>query len=61
MNDFVAAIGLVMVIEGVLYAGAPPVAKAMMKRTLDMPDHQLRLMGLVALVAGVGVVWFARL
>ncbi len=61
MNDVVAALGLVLVIEGLLYAAAPPLAKAMMRRGLAVPDAQLRLMGLVVLAAGVGIVGIARL
>lgn len=60
MDDLVAALGLVLVIEGVLYASAPPVAKAMMRRGLEVPDGQLRVLGLVLLAAGVGIVWLAR-
>ncbi|MBN9431021.1 MAG: DUF2065 domain-containing protein [Bosea sp.] len=60
MDDLVAAFGLVLVIEGVLYASAPPLAKAMMKRGLEVPDGQLRALGLFLLAAGVGVVWLAR-
>lgn len=60
MNDLVASLGLVLVIEGLLYAAAPPLAKAMMKRGLIVPDGQLRAVGLVLLAAGVGVVWLAR-
>ncbi len=61
MNDVVAAIGLVLVIEGLLYAAAPPLAKAMMRQGLAVPDGQLRAIGLVVLAVGVGVVWLARL
>ena len=60
MNDVVAAFGLVLVIEGLLYAAAPPLAKAMMRRGLAVPDPQLRVTGLVVLAVGVGVVWLAR-
>ena len=61
MNDFVAAAGLVLVIEGLFYAAAPPLAKAMMKRGLAVPDGQLRLIGLIVLATGVAVVWLSRL
>lgn len=60
MNDFLAAIGLVLVIEGAFYAGAPAAAKAMMRRGLDAPDHILRICGLAALAFGVGLVWAVR-
>jgi uncharacterized protein YjeT (DUF2065 family) len=60
MIDFVAAIGLVLVIEGAFYAGLPSVAKAMMRQGVEAPDQTLRLCGLAALALGVGVVWLAR-
>jgi uncharacterized protein len=60
MIDFLAAVGLVLVIEGTFYAAAPSVAKGMMRQGLAAPDQVLRLCGLAALVVGVGVVWLAR-
>lgn len=61
MNAFVAAAGLVLVVEGLFYAVAPPFAKAMMRRGLAVSDGQLRLGGLAALACGVVVVWLSRL
>ena len=60
MNDFVAAVGLVLVFEGAFYAAAPWAAKAMMRQGIATPDNALRMVGLAALVAGVGVVWLTR-
>lgn len=60
MNDFLAAAGLVLVIEGAFYAAAPSAAKAMMRQGLSASDQALRICGLAALVIGVGVVWLAR-
>lgn len=60
MNDFVAAIGLVLVIEGLLYAVFPGAVRRMMELAREMPDTNLRAGGLMALIVGVLVVWLAR-
>jgi uncharacterized protein YjeT (DUF2065 family) len=60
MSELLVAIGLVLAIEGTLYAVAPQSLKAMMRTVLDMPDTQLRVGGVVALAVGVLVVWFVR-
>lgn len=60
MSDFVVALGLVLVIEGVLYALLPDAMKRMMAQVLDMPANQLRVAGLVAAVVGLGIVWVVR-
>jgi uncharacterized protein YjeT (DUF2065 family) len=60
MSDFLAAIGLVLVIEGVLFAAFPLSAKRAMAAVLDMPDNPLRIAGLVAALVGVLIVWLVR-
>jgi len=60
MTDFLAAFGLVLAIEGTLYAAAPGGLKAMMRAVLDVPEPVLRLAGVAALAAGVGLVWVVR-
>lgn len=61
MIDLLAAVGLVLVIEGAFYAAAPSAAKAMMRQGVAAPDNVLRMVGLAALAVGVGVVWLARM
>lgn len=61
MSDLLTAAGLVLVIEGLVYALAPHVTRRMMSAAQQMSDDQLRLGGVVATVMGVGVVWLARL
>jgi uncharacterized protein len=56
----VQAVGLVFVIEGLLYAGVPSHVKAMLTRLEGMSDEQLRIAGAMALAFGVGLVWLAR-
>ena len=60
MSDFVVAIGLVLVIEGVLYGGMPQLARRLAAEVLAMPEQVLRVAGLVAVAAGVLIVWPGR-
>jgi uncharacterized protein YjeT (DUF2065 family) len=60
VRDFATAIGLVLVIEGVLYALFPQGMKRAAARAAMVPPQALRLAGLIAACAGVAVVWLAR-
>jgi len=60
MNDFLAALGLVFVIEGMIFAALPGQAKKAMMSVLETPDGSLRGIGLAAAVIGVLLVWLAR-
>ena len=60
MSDFLAAIGLLFVIEGILLAAFPGGAKRTMAIVLDMPDGPLRLAGIVSALVGVVIVWLVR-
>lgn len=57
MNELLTAIGLVLVLEGVLYAIAPGGMKNVMRSALETPDQTLRAAGLGAAVIGVFLVW----
>ena len=60
MEDFITAIGLVLVIEGALYALFPEGMQRMMAQALEMPPAFLRRSGLAVAVAGFFVVWLMR-
>ncbi|MCG8545448.1 MAG: DUF2065 domain-containing protein [Alphaproteobacteria bacterium] len=60
MEDFLTAIGLVLVLEGVLYALFPEGMQRMMAQALEMSPGTLRKGGLIAAVAGFLIVWFLR-
>lgn len=60
MSDFLAAIGLVLVVEGLIYGGFPGLAKRLATEVLSTPENILRVGGLVSIAAGVGVVWLVR-
>jgi uncharacterized protein YjeT (DUF2065 family) len=60
VDDFFAAIGLVLVIEGLVYGGFPGLAKRLGAEVQTMPENTLRVGGLVAIAFGVFVVWLVR-
>ena len=60
VQDFLAAIGLVLVVEGLVYGGFPGLAKRLAGEVLSMPENALRIVGLVAIAIGVGIVWLVR-
>ncbi len=60
MDDLWAAIGLVLVLEGVLYALFPQAMINILKKLPDMPISSVRFMGITALAIGWMVVWWVR-
>jgi len=60
MSDFLVAVGLVLVFEGLLFAAFPEVAKRAMTSALETPDTILRLVGIVSAVLGVLTVALVR-
>ncbi|OYD83437.1 DUF2065 domain-containing protein [Azospirillum brasilense] len=60
MTDFLTALALVLVIEGVLYALFPSAMRRLIVEALAMPENRLRAVGLVTALAGVGFVWLLR-
>ena len=59
VHAIVQAAGLVLVVEGLIYAAAPQAMKRMMVELPKLSDEQLRLIGVAALALGVSVVWLA--
>jgi uncharacterized protein YjeT (DUF2065 family) len=58
--ELLMALGLVFVIEGLLYALVPARLRAMMAAMQNLTDDQLRIGGMIALGIGVVVVWLVR-
>ena len=54
------AFGLVLVIEGLLYALVPGHVKHMMETMRTLSDDQLRMGGISAIALGVLIVWLGR-
>ncbi len=57
---FLTAIGLVLVLEGLLYAAAPDSMRQAMKKILESDPALLRRAGAIAVAVGVFLVWLAR-
>lgn len=60
MTDFLVAAGLVLVLEGALYALFPQGMQRMMRLAIDTPPTTLRRFGLAGAVLGVAVVWLVK-
>lgn len=60
MNDLVAALGLVLVIEGLLWAAFPSLTTRLLQALGDTPEPVLRVCGVAAIALGVLVVWLVR-
>jgi hypothetical protein len=60
MSDFLAALGLVFMIEGLVFAALPGSAKRAMMSVLETPETTLRVIGLGSALIGLVLVWLAR-
>jgi uncharacterized protein len=60
MSTLAVALGLVLVIEGMMWALAPGLGRKFLEATADMPESNLRLAGAVAVAAGVLIIWLVR-
>ena len=64
MSEFwvalITAIGLVFVIEGVIYSLFPNGMKRIMMMALELPAKRLRSMGLAMALLGFAIVWLVR-
>lgn len=61
MTDLFAALGLAIVIEGLLYAAFPEQMKKMVAHLLMLPSQQLRLAALGMAAAGLVLLAVVRL
>lgn len=60
MNDLLVGLGLVLVIEGLLWALVPQLGMRMLEIAAGTPQSQLRVAGWIAVLAGLVVVWLVR-
>jgi uncharacterized protein YjeT (DUF2065 family) len=60
MSDFLAAIGLVFVIEGLIFAAFPSSAKKAIASVLETPETSLRAIGIGSAIVGLIIVWMVR-
>jgi uncharacterized protein YjeT (DUF2065 family) len=60
LSDLLLALGLVAIVEGLVLALAPTRLRDALELIRAMPPDQLRLIGLLAVTLGIGLVWLAR-
>ena len=60
MEEFALAFGLILALEGALYALFPDGMKRMMVMVMAQPSDKLRLTGLGTAIIGVGIIWLMR-
>jgi len=60
MIEFATALGLVLVIEGLLYASIPGTLKRVALQIQGLPDNALRMAGVAVVAAGVALIWIIR-
>ncbi len=60
IGQTILALGLVLVIEGLVYALAPWLVEALLQAMKEMPLETRRRIGLVSVAIGVGLVWLAK-
>ena len=58
--DFLIGLGVLFVLEGLMFAASPAWMRKAMKSALATPDHILRTAGLVSAVVGLILIWFIR-
>ena len=61
MIEFLTALSLAIVIEGVLYALFPEGMRRKMIQVLEMSDGSLRTSGIIATIAGLGFLAILRI
>ena len=60
MKELVIAFGLLLFIEGILYALFPLKMKNMLKTIEKMEVNQLRIGGLIFALIGFAIVWYYK-
>ncbi len=60
MDDLLVAVGLVFVIEGLLWALFPGYGVRMIEVVRTIPLRTLRLTGAAAVAIGLAIVWLVR-
>lgn len=60
MTDLGVALGLVLVIEGLLWAAMPRLGVRLLETAKSASENELRAAGAVAVAVGVLIVWSIR-
>jgi uncharacterized protein YjeT (DUF2065 family) len=58
--DFLIGVGILLVLEGLMFAAIPAWMRGAMKSALATPDNILRLVGIGSAVVGLILIWAVR-
>ncbi len=61
MTEVLTALGLVLVIEGLVYALAPSLVERMLEALRSLPEGARRSFGALVVVSGLILIWFAKI
>jgi uncharacterized protein YjeT (DUF2065 family) len=59
-GDLIVGLGMMLVLEGILFAALPAWMRSAMKSVLASPDNILRAVGLASAVIGLVLIWLVR-
>jgi len=57
---FLCVFGMVLIVEGLPYFVVPGKIKVWVQKLAELPDSSLRMMGLILMLAGLGMVYVGR-
>lgn len=60
MTDFATAIGLLLIMEGLIYGAFPQLGRKLGEVLLTTPEEILRTVGLGLAILGLFIVWLVR-
>jgi uncharacterized protein YjeT (DUF2065 family) len=58
--DFLIGVGILFVLEGLLFAASPSWMRRAMKSAVMTPDNILRMVGIASAVVGLLLIWLVR-
>ena len=59
-SDFLAAVALILVIEGVMPFLSPDTMRRTMQQITQLPDRTLRMIGLISMISGSLLLYWVR-
>jgi uncharacterized protein len=60
MFDLIAALGLALAVEGILFAAFPEGVRRAMYEAAHTPSDRMRVVGIISAIVGVVMIWLAR-
>ena len=60
MFDLIAALGLALPVEGILFPAFPEGMRRAMYEAAHSPSDQMRIVGIVSAIIGLGIIWLVR-